>query len=339
MNMIDRFLDRLEKRYSLAMAKQSDLGQIVQIYAEVWSDNSPAEKLLQRFHTRYSNNPISRGLGSIVICRDKDRIIGFAGMLDFQISYHGNAVPAAYSIDLAILAPYQALGIGILLLNALRKRNIVAMDGNMNAEARNLAEQMGARMITDCFYLRRWLRPADAFRRWKHSTFTVENGARIDERFDKLWQAAAEDCEIIGIRDHNVLQWRFEEHPSREFITYTLCHERELVAYIIATIDPLKGGVKKGILVDYLFAPRSYRVINDFILYVLGALARSGTVFVDTIATRKYFPENFKELGFYPKSEAPDFMIYPNQLTEGKTELWDGKNWHLTFGDSDYYLP
>ena len=337
--MNEKVLAILEKRYPLMSAKKEDLDTIVDIYTTVWNPKETKEQLRERFYKRFFQNPYSKGFESITVCKDKGRIIGYGGLLNFKLSYHGQILPAAYSIDVAILSDYQAAGVGFLLINYLRNQKAVSMDANMNPAAKNLAQRMGGRDIRLCYYLRRWIRPADALRGWRNPLFKVEECAGFDSRFDEFWQKNAGKGVIIGDRCHRILKWHYEITSTRKYHIFTLNYDKELVGYIIATTASLIGGLKKGIFIDYLFGNLSESVIKDFVLYVAYKLLRKRCICIDTVATQMYWPTVFKITGFEKKQETPDFMAYPNQITEGKDDLWNGKYWHLTLGDSDFYLP
>jgi GNAT superfamily N-acetyltransferase len=331
-------LAKIEKRFTVDVAKESDIDQIQIVFAEAWPDPMVQARFRQRFRHCYFANPFSQGMESIIVCRDGERIVGFTGMMNFELWYHNQALPATHAIDLAVLPAYQGLGIGCLLLNSVCERNVIAMEGNLNQAAQKLAERMGGREVSSCSALRRWVHLRDVLPQWEDSAFVVEENAVIDERFDKLWVTARESYPVIGIRDQATLKWRYATHPLREFAIYTLRSGQDLVAYVATTTERTKGNARKGILVDYLFAPLPDETISKFISFILGCLARKGVVCVDTFATYRKTVDLFQGLGFARKKLTPKFFVYANAMAEGKADLWIGQNCHLTFGDSDFFF-
>lgn len=331
-------LGKIEKRFTVDVAKESDIDRIQKVFAEAWPDTTIQARFQQRFRHCYMENPFSQGMESIFVCRDDDRIVGFTGMMNFELWYHNQALPATYAIDLAVVPAYQGLGIGYLLTKSLCERNVIAMEGNLNQAAQRLAERMGGREIASCSVLRRWVHLRDVLPRWEDSAFVVEENAVIDERFDKLWVTARESYPVIGVRDQAILKWRYQTHPLREFAIYALRSGKDLLAYVATTTEHTKGKARKGILVDYLFAPLPNETISKFISFVLGGLARKGVVCVDTFAAYRKTVDIFQGLGFARKKLTPKILVYPNAMAEGKPDLWIGQNCHLTFGDSDFFF-
>lgn len=335
---MQRIVAKLARRYAVDAAREADISQIFQVYNAVRPTSDLQQRFQQRFRHKYLEHPHAKGLASVLVCRDGERLIGFAGMMDFDLWYHDRLIPATFSIDLAVLPAYQGVGIGYLLLKRTCERQVIVMDGHMNDAAQRLAERMGGREIAPCTVLRRWSRPSDVFHGWSDPTCTIEENATIDRRFDHLWAAAREIYEVIGARDQATLAWKFKTYPLRPFTVYTLCHGQQLVAYVVTTMERLLGVARKGILVDYLFAGVSPALQATFLSFVLGRLARKGALCVDVIATHHTMLDVLTRLGFVSKGHHPHFMVYTNTMAEGKIDLWQARTWHLTFGDSDFYL-
>ena len=335
---MQRIVAKLARRYAVDVAQEADTAQIFQVYNAVRPDPRLQQRFQRRFHHKYLENPYAKGLESILVCRDGNRLIGLAGMMDFDLWYHDRLIPATFSIDLAVLPAYQGVGVGYLLLKRTCERQVIVMDGHLNEAAQRLAERMGGREIAPCTVLRRWSHPTDLFSTWKDRAFNIEENAKIDARFDQLWDTARAAYEVIGVRDQAALAWKFKTYPLRRFVVYTLCHGQQLVAYVVTTMERLQGVARKGILVDYLCAAISPAMQATFLSFVLGRLARQGALCVDVIATHHKMFDLFTSLGFVSKGHNPHFMVYTNTMTEGKIDLWQARTWYLTFGDSDFYL-
>lgn len=332
-------LEKLKKRYPVNPARESDIQEFLAVFDAVWAGNEKViEKNRRLSRRRYLENPYSNGMGSLQVARDGDRIIGFTGTMDYELCYHGTMLPATSTVDQGVLPRYQALGVGYLLIKPHYERKVIATSGDLNTNALKMHQAMGVREVSHCFVLRRWSRPTDVLQRWNKSSFILDKNSNIDSRFDGLWSTAQQTYEIVGVRDQAILKWRYENFPTRDFNIFTLCRGKELVGYIVTTWQRFKRIAPKGNLIDFLFAPIEPEVVSKFISVVLGYLARRGAICVDTVVTHSSLTEIFKNLGFYPTKKNPHFVVYNNDMSQNKPDLWDGRNWHLTFGDSDFYF-
>lgn len=68
--------------------------------------------------------------------------------------------------------------------------------------------------------------------------WSVETPSGFDERFDRLWQRAAPQFEIIGERTAAYLQWRYADSPDREYQIFAVCDpDRELAGYAVYYLE------------------------------------------------------------------------------------------------------
>src|SRR5574341_661077 len=227
-------LDKLQKRYPIQPAQDEDLPRILEVFREVWSGNERVLKVNERlYRRRYFENPYSQGAASIMVAKDGDRIVGFTGAMDFELWYHDRMYPATCTVDQAVLPSYQARSLGYLLLKPHYERDVIAFAGDLNGSAQRMHETMDIPYISSCYIMQRLLHPADILTRWQDREYTVETVRAFDGRFDQFWLTARENYEIVGVRNQAILRWRYENLPTRDFITYTLCRKEELVGYIV----------------------------------------------------------------------------------------------------------
>jgi GNAT superfamily N-acetyltransferase len=332
-------LDKLQKRYPIQPAKDEELPQLLEVFREVWANNERVLKINERLHRRrYFENPYSKGAASIMVARDGDRIIGFTGAMDFELWYHDRMYPATCTVDQAVLPAYQARSIGYLLLKPHYERDVIAFAGDLNGPAQKMHEAMEVPYISNCYIMRRMTHPTDILTRWQDREYTVDTVRAFDGRFNQLWLAAREGYEIVGVRNQAILKWRYENLPTRKFTTYTLCRKDELMGYIVTTTERAKGIAPKGILADFLFGRIAPEVISRFIAVVIGHLARKGAICVEVAASHAESVGVLRDLGFHATKHKTYFVVYKNERSRNKPDLWDGRKWHLTYGDSDFYF-
>jgi GNAT superfamily N-acetyltransferase len=326
--MIADMLDRLARRFPVTPAAPSDLDAAVGVFRAAWPAFAP-ERVERRFRHRYLDNP-ERG-GHLLLCRDGERVIGCVGMIDFALAAGSRTLPATAPIDLAVLPEQRRLGVGPLLLHQVVRRDAVVIDANLNDEARALADRLGAVEIAKCEVLRRWLRPGD----WLRRTALRSDGV---PGFDGLWAAARGEYALAARRDGAVLAWRYGASPDRSFHVHVLDRAGERLAYAVTTTERARGPLRRATLVDFLFGPLPEEDRRTFLRGVLAGVARTGALCVDALANRPADVALLRSLGFRGKGFFLPFLLYGNAFAEKHPELRRGADWHLTFGDVDFYL-
>jgi len=241
-------------------------------------------------------------------------------------------VPAAWPVDLAVLPDCRQLGPGPLLVRHATRRDAVVLDGNFNKEAGTLAERLGAKEFASAELLRRWLRPGDFMRRFRDGPYETGRAAGAED-FDALWEAAREAYPVAAVRNGDVMRWRYLEHPDRRFTVHTLLRGGELAGYAVTMLVPYRWPARRGILVDLLFADVPEESQRRFLAGVQGQLARRGALCMDALASGSASLALLRRLGYGPRGRAA-FLRYPRD----HDEFEGATDWHLTYGDADFYL-
>lgn len=334
----DGVLARLLRQYPISFAEEPDMPAVHQVYDAVWPDPVSRQRFRKRFRNTYYDSPCGNGAKSIVICRRGAQIIGFMGLLDCQLWTRDRLIPAVYGVDLCILPGYRGMGIGYLLQASLGHLGRLPLDGNANAAAAQLAARAGAKPIEHCTVWRRWMRPSDYWRTWKSADTTVTAQATVDQGFDRLWERARGAYTFVGLRDRATVSWRYERNPLHRFRIHTLRRGETLLGYIVTMTRQAGRVARSGVLVDFLFAQDAGELVEPFLAQVLASLTRRGALFVDALFSHTGMQSLFTRLGFAPQERTPPFMVYENLMTRDDKSFWDGRQWHLTFGDADYFL-
>jgi hypothetical protein len=333
---LDAVLARVSARYRLARAREEDLDEVVALFRETWADPREPEELKRRFRYRYRENPNGGAGDGLWTCRSREgALVGFAGMIDTVVRDGARPVAAAYCADAVVAPAHRGLGVPHLLQREMNRRRDLVLEGNLNADARRLAEQCGARNVGACSVLRRWTLPSDlrwGGRRALHLT-------AVDGRFDRLWEETRDAYRIAALRDAATLSWRFERNPARRFEIHVAAEGDAIRAYAVTSLGRFRGPLRRGVLVDFLFAPGTPSAwMRDFFREVLGRLARRGALVTDALATHPPERSALEGLGFRSKGHDPGYMVYETPATAGSPHLWSSDAWHFTLADSDLHL-
>lgn len=332
--MLDQLLDRLARRYPIAPAAAGDLPGAADLFHEVW----PAlgrDAIEWHFIHRYFLNPAQGG--ELLLCRDRDRLAACIGTLAFDIVSGNEILPGAAPIDLAVRREYRLAGLAPLLVRHVRSRDAIVLDANLNAGARAVAERLGAMPLVACEVRRRWLSPRDWVRS-RERRYGVGTTIAAPARLDRLFETARAEYALATRRDAAVLSWRYEANPRRRFLFHVLDEGDERLAYAVTSFEWLRGIVRRAVLVDFLFAPIAAEERRRFLSCVATTVARRGAACIDAIASRPADVAMLEQAGFRDKGVRTPFLLYANAMAERHAELRRGEEWHMTFGDIDFYL-
>jgi len=332
-------LKKLEQKYPVEYAESSDFSEIIALFNTVWS---ASQQLVARneklFIRRYFNNPFANDTLSIFAAKDGSKIIGITGLLKFDLSYHQKRLPAVWVVDQAVLPEYQIKGIGYLLLKKAIQESAIAIAGDNNAPSQKMHKSMGMKAIAHCTVMRKWVRPTNYFNFKKRAGIRIVHGVSFDRQFDRLWEKARSEYDIVAIRNADVLRWRYENLPTRKFQTHALYKDGELYGYIVTTMGKVRDLAPKGVFVDFLFCQIDEGLIATFIMSVIAYLAKNGAVCFEAALSQRRVRKIFESLGFKDFDYDPNFIVYNNDFSRDKPDLWDGRKWHLTYGDADFFF-
>jgi hypothetical protein len=151
----------------------------------------------------------------------------------------------------------------------------------------------------------------------------------FDTRFDRLWQIAQGDFDIVAQRDAAFLKWRFLEHPSDAFrIASLIGSQGQLDAYAIVEqegsmlhVRDLFGRSRAlGPLLDQLALAGWHEGAASLSMRHLG----SGS-----------FVRVLRERGFWPREQVRAVVVARAERA-ADSELLDPGRWHLTDADEDF---
>jgi len=158
---------------------------------------------------------------------------------------------------------------------------------------------------------------------------------RFDERVDELFEAAARDFDLIVVRRHDYLNWRFCDERAGSYAVWLAEAETgdELLGYVVTRRDGSRGYV-----VDLLARPGRLDVVDALLDRALRELRAGGATGVLCWMVEDHpYMQALRRHGFFDSRRDPRFIFRACGMpAEELTFLHEpGARVHLTHGDTD----
>ena len=210
-----------------------------------------------------------------------------------------------------------------------------------------LAAQSGRQGSAAAAYrlLLRALAPRQRSRAARGDGLTVGAVEAVDERFDTLWTAAAEQMAVAVVRDRAYLRWRYTQNPLRRYQILAAERGQALAGCAVLSVD---SATRTGRVLE-LFTRPDEAAAGPALLVALTDRARAaGCVQMQAwmLPQHTAYVRMLKEAGFrhWPARAAPGFLRYSTALivrvrpqSRFEPDPTHLQNWYLTMGDHDYY--
>jgi len=317
------------------------------------------------FNWQFKNNP--QGQAIISLCceeEQEDLIIGQEPIIPSILNIDKKCVKASISLNSIVHSNYRRRGIFSKLLSSLpdlaMKKGICCVYTIPNSISHNAFLKEGwkeiarlpllVRILNPSKYfnnnLKIFFRPIDFFYKIKiKEQLGIEEYKGNFREFDHLTSKLPKRIQVSQNRNHNYLQWRYNDHPTRKYNTYIIRKESEIIGYII-TRETKFNGKPIGVILDFVTDVEKNNE-DEFVNLVKFALLELQKKEVAiTIAT---FPPSLIEYKILCKAgffKVPEFMK-PEPLpfivkifdtnNEDLKSIENYDNWFFTFGDYDVF--
>ncbi|NTV51816.1 MAG: GNAT family N-acetyltransferase [Candidatus Firestonebacteria bacterium] len=198
--------------------------------------------------------------------QESQTIVGICGLIPRRFSLAGKMVKAGVAIDLAVDQAHRGFGLATQLekesLAAMQDLGYVLLYAVPNENSEPVLSKVGYRHLgalprytkimrtqyqTDVFLppqklTRHLAKPLD----WMLAKVSPERGfqrlpgwsvempARLDGRFDRLWEQAVSRHAVLGERTSAFLKWRYADAPEQAYKIFAVCNpDRELAGYVV----------------------------------------------------------------------------------------------------------
>jgi len=314
---------------------------------------------------QYNENP--QGGSIIVLCFDekkKDFVIGKEAIISSELNLGNTCVKSSISLNTIVHSNYRRRGIFSKLVSVLpdlaMKEGILSAYGVPNPNSHKAFLKEGWKEITKLPLLVRiqkpsnyfnnnlkiFFRPIDFFYKIKiKEQLEIEEYKENFKDFEHLTSKLPKRIPVSQNRNHNYLQWRYNDHPTRKYNTYIIRKESEIIGYIITRETKFKGK-PIGVILDFVTNGESNNEEEFVNLVKFALLELQKKQVAITIATFQPSLIEYKILckaGFF---KVPEFLkpeplpfivkIFDTSNEELKSiENYD--NWFFTFGDYDVF--
>ena len=349
--------------FSKSNQLKADKDQILDLTRKIFGDVEISKP--DFFDWQYLHNP--EGEAIVITARDDDEknsIIGVESILPMNIIIDQKIVKVSLSCNSYVHPDYRRKGIFSKLISIVQeesvRKDILCIYGVSNDNSFNSFVKKGSYEISNLPILFRPLRLSNYFsfplgtilrlfdNIWKIKKSVNPNVIQFsdyfDESFEILAKKASQRIPIIKQRTKEFLNWRYKNHPTREYKTFVLKENSILGGYII-TRKTNVNGKSVGVIVDLLVdSDTNPKQIRDLIQIALDDFWNSGvsvTIAVSGPSTIEYqllCHAGFKIAPKFLKPQSAHFILVssdPNRDDLEQLKKYD--NWFFSFGDYDVF--
>ena len=340
---------------------KSDKNSILELTKKIFGDTEISEP--DFFDWQYLNNP--EGEAIVIVAKDDEKtnsIIGVESILPMNLMINQKVVKASLSCNSYIHPDYRKKGIFSKLIYLIKKEstinNIFCIYGVANDNSFNSFIKKDSHEISNLPILFRPIRLSNYFsfplgnflhlfdNIWKikksNNPNIIQFSDYFDESFEMLCKKANQRIPIIKHRTKEYLNWRYKDHPTREYKTFVLKENSILEGYIV-TRKTVVNGKSIGVIVDFLVDSNTNpEKIKDLIKIVLEDFWNSDvsvTIAVFGPSTLEYqllSKTGFKIAPKFLKPQSAHFILINSDRDDLK-QLKNYENWFFSFSDYDIF--
>ncbi len=165
-------------------------------------------------------------------------------------------------------------------------------------------------------------------RRFENHASTASAVDRFDESFDEFYQAAAQNFDLLSVKDHRILNWRYFERPGVSYQCFAV--RNATIEGLIVLKRFSSGSEEKSHIVDFLAV--TDRAAQELIS-VAQQFAAGTTVLNLWMPPGSQYEAIFRDRGFVSTGERQPVILRPH---DGGEIPVISVPW-LVLGDNDVY--
>jgi GNAT superfamily N-acetyltransferase len=158
----------------------------------------------------------------------------------------------------------------------------------------------------------------------------IDRVDQLGDEFDRFWQRASSFSPIVGVRDRLFLNWRYLQHPTRNYVIYRARKNGEMRGYIVLRkVDLLD--FNSAVIVDLVVLDKE--TLKALVAKGIEHSYKEGVVLLGFMVPKTHpYYRSLICRGFLPSLKSFQFMIYDLENVEA---LQDPKGWYVNWGDTD----
>ncbi|MBU1628313.1 GNAT family N-acetyltransferase [bacterium] len=354
-------------KYSLRSYEKGDEDNILELFKRVFGKNRTREE----WNWRFKENPAGKSI--IEVARDGDRIIGHYSVSPAKFLVQGSEYIGMQEIDLMVSPDYIKglkkagvfIKLGKKLYENVEKAGIKFTFGFPNQNSSPIGSKLlGWKAVAEIPLYSLYLTTKLIKEKIKTNPlkrflaillfkiyFTccklvrslilrrcmaIEKIDHFDERAEVLWQDNGSKYDIAIIRNSEYLNWRFFQHPLKEYTVYGIFRDDNLAGYIaLKTIISDSGGIKEGLIVDLFAEMDNSSVVKLLLVKAIDYFEKWGCDVIRGWMMPEYFYNSpFIQLGF--KRASSQITLYINTMGKDPAhEKLQTSRWYIQMADSD----
>ena len=335
-----------------------DKEKILSLMKTVFGENEFSTK--EYFEWIYEKNPQGKPIVVFALDEKKDSIIGIETIVPMNLWINKKSIKSALSCNSAVHPDFRNKGIFGMLIDEIQKlareEKFSCIYGVPNRNSHHVFVKRGFSeigklkiygkpfKISKYFGNHSILKPLDYLIKKGKDQIKLESFKEdFDSRYDDLFNKKIMINGIITTKNKDFLNWRYKQHPTREYETFSFHEKNELLSYIILRKTTYE---KKQVvvIVDFVIHPKiiEYEGITKFVFSVLNNYQDDCVAVITTINPEFREFNVLKNIGFMsiPKIFKPEPFYFITSLLEpfeGQEKFQVFNNWFLCFGDYDVF--
>ncbi len=165
----------------------------------------------------------------------------------------------------------------------------------------------------------------------KRDVFISQEPSFPDD-IDAFWEQASKNYEVILVRTHDYLQWRYITNPDTYSIIIARNRSGAISGYMVTKLTS-SGDKKSGSIVDFLTIGNNPNIFANLLAVSLKEFFQRKVKFVHVWTIKgSFYYKILLKFGFLPYGRVP-LICYKNEIAD---ELLNkARKWHFTIGDTD----
>ncbi|MBW1709236.1 MAG: GNAT family N-acetyltransferase [Deltaproteobacteria bacterium] len=171
----------------------------------------------------------------------------------------------------------------------------------------------------------------------KKSDLNIQMIDKFDERFDEFWEKVSAHFEILQVRDHNYLEWRYSRHPLIQYTTYAVEEKNDILGFMVLKNE--SDEINRGFFLEFFALPERQDV-QDLLLNKAQEHFINRDVDVITAWMFPHAPyyKTFRRHMFFSR---PGDLIVMVNLFKGDNDarefIKNPLNWYVSCGDHESF--